>query len=637
MPIRFRILLGCLAMLCTTVGLGLYERQQAVTLGKLAVDVYEQSLLGISYARSAQVGFLRFTGRQHAGTAASGAKSARPLKDVLDDLDVAIERISPGDSLAAARALRGQLVTLNNWSGPADAAAEGTFDQVEKGFDGLSEALTADAFTQRSNVDLMIGQSETSIRIALGVSIVVATAITLLLGASIVRPIRRALGVAGAIAEGRLDNTIDAPGRSETARLLQALARMQGAIAESIMHREEQMAANDGRHKAFEERLGVALRSMAAAVEAETTTAVDDFAERTRSLAQNAEAMRQSATRTDASSQEAATAAGQALATTQTVARAAGQLEGAIREISDRVSQSNAVVGRAVAVGNATRDKIETLNQTVTSIGSVAGIIGGIAARTNLLALNATIEAARAGAAGKGFAVVATEVKELASQTARSTGEIGGYIEQVKSATVDAIEAVATIERMILEISGISESIATAVEQQGAATSEIARNVAETAGVVGLMNERITLASSEAKASGTTAVEVGESTANLATAVAGLKRTLVHAVRTSTAEVDRRVHQRHAVDMPCHLTMAGAASQAGRVADLSDSGARVTGISGLRPGVGCVLTIDGSALQLPANVVVVNEGDAGLVFEMTETQTSQWRAVFKGLVTRFAA
>ena len=99
-----------------------------------------------------------------------------------------------------------------------------------------------------------------------------------------------------------------------------------------------------------------------------------------------------------------------------------------IREIGVQVTQSTAVVGRAVAAGGETRTTIEALNEQVARIGTVADMIGEIAAKTNLLALNATIEAARAGDAGKGFAVVASEVKGLATQTARSTEEIARHI-----------------------------------------------------------------------------------------------------------------------------------------------------------------------------------------------------------------
>ncbi|MEI8147362.1 MAG: methyl-accepting chemotaxis protein, partial [Alphaproteobacteria bacterium] len=110
-------------------------------------------------------------------------------------------------------------------------------------------------------------------------------------------------------------------------------------------------------------------------------------------------------------------------------------------------------------------------------IGEVVDLIRAIAEQTNLLALNATIEAARAGEAGKGFAVVASEVKNLASQTARATEEIAGQVSGIQSSTAGAVDAIKAIAGTMSEINGVTAAIAAAVEEQGAATAEISRNV----------------------------------------------------------------------------------------------------------------------------------------------------------------
>jgi methyl-accepting chemotaxis protein len=208
------------------------------------------------------------------------------------------------------------------------------------------------------------------------------------------------------------------------------------------------------------------------------------------------------------------------------------------------MSQSAVVVGRAVTAGSDTRATIEALNHEVERIGAVADMIGEIAAKTNLLALNATIEAARAGNAGKGFAVVASEVKALASQTARSTQEIAQHIGHVRSATGASVAAVARIEQTIGEVNAIAGSIAAAVERQGAATAEIARNVAETATAANEMTNRATEVSSEAEQTGKHAAEVRDDAAALGIAMGELRHSVIRVVRTTTLAVDRQVASR---------------------------------------------------------------------------------------------
>ena len=135
----------------------------------------------------------------------------------------------------------------------------------------------------------------------------------------------------------------------------------------------------------------------------------------------------------------------------------------------------------AVDEANRTNDRVEELAKAASRIGDVVELINAIAGQTNLLALNATIEAARAGEAGRGFAVVASEVKALAQQTAKATSEIGQQIVDIQSATQDSVGAIKEISGTIGKLSEISSAIAAAVEEQGAATQEISRNVQQAA------------------------------------------------------------------------------------------------------------------------------------------------------------
>ncbi|MCP5364446.1 MAG: Cache 3/Cache 2 fusion domain-containing protein [Hyphomicrobiales bacterium] len=190
-----------------------------------------------------------------------------------------------------------------------------------------------------------------------------------------------------------------------------------------------------------------------------------------------------SATAKETSHQATSVAAASEQATTnvQTVATAAEELSASISEISRQVSDSARIAHDAAGEADRTQNNVKSLAAAAEKIGAVVEMITDIAAQTNLLALNATIEAARAGEAGKGFAVVASEVKTLANQTAKATEQISAQINGVRSEIDGTVGAIEGIAGTIARINEIAASIASAVEEQGAATSEIARNVEQAA------------------------------------------------------------------------------------------------------------------------------------------------------------
>ncbi|MDQ2842092.1 MAG: PAS domain-containing methyl-accepting chemotaxis protein [Acidobacteriota bacterium] len=167
------------------------------------------------------------------------------------------------------------------------------------------------------------------------------------------------------------------------------------------------------------------------------------------------------------------------------VAAGSEEMLASIREISKSANESARVAKAAVSVAETTNRTIAKLGESSIEIGKVVKVITSIAQQTNLLALNATIEAARAGEAGKGFAVVANEVKELAKETAKATEEISQKIEAIQADTKGAVQAIGEIGAIINQINDISNTIASAVEEQTATTNEIGRNVADAARGVG--------------------------------------------------------------------------------------------------------------------------------------------------------
>jgi methyl-accepting chemotaxis protein len=176
----------------------------------------------------------------------------------------------------------------------------------------------------------------------------------------------------------------------------------------------------------------------------------------------------------------------------QTVATGVEEMSASIKEIAKNATEAAKVATSAVQVAQSTNATVQKLGESSAEIGKVIKVITSIAEQTNLLALNATIEAARAGEAGKGFAVVANEVKELAKETAKATEDIGQKIEAIQTDTQGAVDAIKQIGAVIAQINDISNTIASAVEEQTATTNEIARNVAEAAKGSGEIAQNIT-------------------------------------------------------------------------------------------------------------------------------------------------
>jgi len=349
---------------------------------------------------------------------------------------------------------------------PVMAAAEKVVDLNQKGADASVEMAR---HNYREAVIVIIACA--------GVSLVLALLSYLVMARTVVAPLGSITATMRVLAEQRLDTVIAEAGRGdEIGQMAAALQVFKDNMAEAERLRASQAAEQAGRLERARR-----VDQLVAEFDSSISEVIGTVTQSSGSLETTARAMSATAESTSSRVILVSAAAEAASSNVQTVAAAAEQLSSSIDEIGRRVAESASFADEATRQAGATDAQIAGLSEAAARIGDVVQLINDIASQTNLLALNATIEAARAGDAGKGFAVVAGEVKILANQTARATEEISSKVIEMQAATAHSVEAVKAIGRTIARIAEISTGIAAAVDEQNAATGEIASNVHQAA------------------------------------------------------------------------------------------------------------------------------------------------------------
>lgn len=498
-------------------------------MGEVTMEIFDLPLMAISFSRSAQNSFVQakyylLKSSIEQGEAKTKAlESAKEAFDLfMEDLDVAKERALNEDitknietiltDAAKWKEQKDALLTSNpNANILASKELSEIFEQIEANLEMLIDLQTIGGFEYRNKAEELIEASNSQVEksnVAVAASseqvesvkkqvsdsiynvtkskslnqkVVVVAAfagivVALFMASNFIRPIKVAVNIAERIAFGEFDNEIDTTRKDEMGQLLRSLSEMQQSLAEQL-ERDREIAREKEAESKLKEARQKNLMELTGQLGESVSNGLMLVLTSSDSLRVTADSIMQAANTTSDKSDTVSAAAERTNTTVQSVAGSTRELSNSISEISQSAASSSNIARNAVEEANQADLTVQSLASAAQKIGDVVSLINAIASKINLLSLNATIEAARAGDAGKGFAVVASEVKTLATQTAQATEEITNQITGVQTATENAVVAIQNIVGIINEISNISVTIASAVEEQGAATQEIARHI----------------------------------------------------------------------------------------------------------------------------------------------------------------
>lgn len=398
-------------------------------------------------------------------------------------------------------------------------------------YEGFSQENMA-GMDERIHLAIVIALTIGVVSLALG--LILSTVIS----HSIISPVKDIMQCMDVLTQGNLD--VEIPGVDRRDELGEMALKVQ-FFKDKMKEAKELEARQEEQKRLAQKQREMALTKMAESLTFQVGSVVETVTSAVNQLQVSAHEMSNNASETSEQATSVSNASEEASTNVQTVASATEELSASINEISSQVSKSQSVAERANDEARHTSNMMKKLSEDVASIGEIVSLINDIASQTNLLALNATIEAARAGDAGKGFAVVANEVKSLATQTGRATGEIAAKIATVQDGTRNAVAAITSITSVIGEMGGISGSVAAAVQEQNAATGEIARNVDQAALGTQAVSQSIGCVKLAASQTGQAAAEISDASEELSRQAVILRRQMANFLDQMTRNNDDRM------------------------------------------------------------------------------------------------
>jgi methyl-accepting chemotaxis protein len=406
--------------------------------------------------------------------------------------------------------------------------------------------------------------------------------------------------------------------RNEVSHILAVTDR----LAEVLGERQRREIVHGDLDRTWQTSRRINLSGLAGQVETATTIGIQPVIDGAATLQLKAEDMTASLEAVHAAFEETAVAAEGSSAMTEAARSMAEQVIHAVTEISEQMRRGSGLGREAVQRAQASRATIDALARAADQIGDIVSVINEIAEQTNLLALNATIEAARAGEAGRGFSVVASEVKTLATQTGKSTEQIGAKVAEIQSTTREVVGSLTSVAEAIDQLSGVTESVSVAIEQQRAASENFATRTDNTGFAAADFSGRMADIADMVSRSRTTAQNV----AAVAAAMQSVSQTLCEEIPDivrKAIKADLREFPRYEVSLAARLD-AGDRAVDVTVHDISQGGARIGAT--LKIGVGDQVTLTFSGMNAIAGQIVRSDDNyLGVCFNPAQLRPEELR------------
>ncbi len=400
-------------------------------------------------------------------------KQMNALRDVVSTMSFGKDLAGAEELLALVDAIEGQLDARLE----ANAALERSLETLQGA--GAEAGERASAFVElMAGRELQLGEavdakSEQNLMIMLGAAgatVLLGILAAVLIGGGLARNLRRLSAAMGRLAERDLGVEVVGTERGDE---VGAMARAMQVFKDNALEMDRLREQREADEQRAAEEKRQAMHALAGELEGSVKSITDEVARTAEEIRAAARALTATAEETGGLSAQVSESSAEASSNVQSVAAASEEISASLAEVARQLSSAASRTAEARSLAEDSDNVVGRLSKVADEVGAVVTLIQEIAEQTNLLALNATIEAARAGEAGKGFAVVASEVKNLATQTAKATEEISRQIGEIRGASSETATSISRVKEVVVDVSEIASSISSAVEEQTSTLNEI--------------------------------------------------------------------------------------------------------------------------------------------------------------------